>query len=315
MSRVLITGGAGFIGSHLSERLLELGWDVIALDNLHSGEISNISHLLPNPRFQFVKHDITEFIFIPVDLIVNLACPASPVYYQQDPVRTVRTNVLGALNVLELAKRLSVPVLQASTSEVYGDPLISPQAESYLGNVNPIGVRACYDEGKRVAETLFFDYHREFGVKIKVVRIFNTYGPRMRPDDGRVVTNFLVQAIKNEPITVYGDGTQTRSFCYISDMVNALVAMIKSPDQITGPINLGNPSEFSMLQLAQLVIKVADSSSLIKYLPLPLDDPKQRKPDISLAETQLKWTPEVDLENGLIETFRDLNTKLLKAGD
>jgi UDP-glucuronate decarboxylase len=237
------------------------------------------------------------------------------VYYQQDPVRTVRTNVLGALNVLELAKRLSVPVLQASTSEVYGDPLISPQAEGYLGNVNPIGVRACYDEGKRVAETLFFDYHREFGVKIKVVRIFNTYGPRMRPDDGRVVTNFLVQAIKNEPITVYGDGTQTRSFCYISDMVNALVAMIKSPDQITGPINLGNPSEFSMLQLAQMVIKVADSSSLIKYLPLPLDDPKQRKPDISLAETQLKWKPEVDLENGLIETFRDLNMKLLKAGD
>jgi UDP-glucuronate decarboxylase len=219
------------------------------------------------------------------------------------------------LNVLELAKRLSVPVLQASTSEVYGDPLISPQAESYLGNVNPIGIRACYDEGKRVAETLFFDYHREFGVKIKVVRIFNTYGPRMRPDDGRVVTNFLVQAIKNEPITIYGDGTQTRSFCYISDMVDALVAMIKSPDQVTGPINLGNPSEFSMLQLAQMVVKVTESSSVIKYLPLPLDDPKQRKPDISLAETQLNWKPEVNLENGLIETFQDLSMKLLKASD
>jgi UDP-glucuronate decarboxylase len=315
MSRVLITGGAGFIGSHLSERLLGLGWDVIALDNLHSGEISNISHLLPNPRFQFVKHDITEFVFIPVDLIVNLACPASPVYYQQDPVRTVRTNVLGSLNVLELAKRLSVPVLQASTSEVYGDPLISPQTESYLGNVNPIGIRACYDEGKRVAETLFFDYHREFGVKIKVARIFNTYGPRMRPDDGRVVTNFLVQAINNEPITIYGDGSQTRSFCYISDMVNALIAMINSPVQVTGPINLGNPSEFSMHQLAQLVIKITDSSSTIVYLPLPLDDPKQRKPDISLAKNQLNWSPEVDLEIGLLETYRDISVKLRSVSD
>lgn len=315
MSRVLITGGAGFIGSHLSERLLELGWDVIALDNLHSGEFSNVSHLLPNPKFQFIQHDITEFVFIPVDLIVNLACPASPVYYQEDPVRTVRTNVLGSLNVLELAKRLNVPVLQASTSEVYGDPLITPQTESYLGNVNPIGIRACYDEGKRVAETLFFDYHREFGVKIKVVRIFNTYGPRMRPDDGRVVTNFLVQAFKNEPITIYGDGSQTRSFCYISDMVNALVAMINSPIEITGPINLGNPSEFSMLQLAEMVVKTTNSSSTIKYLPLPQDDPKQRRPDISLARTQLNWNPEVTLENGLIETFRDLSMKLLTTSD
>lgn len=315
MSRVLITGGAGFIGSHLSERMLDLGWEVIALDNLHSGDLQNINHLLLNPKFKLIKHDITEFIFIPVDLIVNLACPASPVYYQQDPVRTVRTNVLGALNVLDLAKRLDIPVLQASTSEVYGDPLVTPQSEAYLGNVNPIGIRACYDEGKRVAETLFFDYHREFGVKIKVVRIFNTYGPRMRVDDGRVVTNFLVQAINNESITIYGDGKQTRSFCYVSDLINALVAMIESPTHITGPINLGNPSEFSMMQLAQLVIKTTNSSSEIRYLPLPLDDPKQRKPDISLAKTQLKWSPEITLEDGLVETLRDIRTKLPKSRD
>lgn len=312
MKRILITGGAGFIGSHLAEALLDTGWSVIALDNLHSGSVENIKHLMPNSRFTFIEHDITEFIYMPVDFIANLACPASPLYYQADPVKTVRTNVLGALNVLELAKRLNIPVLQASTSEVYGDPLISPQNEEYLGNVNPIGIRACYDEGKRVAETLFFDYHREFGLRIKVARIFNTYGPRLRPDDGRVISNFIVQAIKNEPITIYGDGTQTRSFCYVSDLINALVKMINSSDELTGPINLGNPTEFNMHELAQLVIEITNSQSQIQHLPLPSDDPKQRKPDISKAKNLLDWTPQVDLRNGLLHTFNDLKLKISK---
>ena len=308
--KILITGGAGFIGSHLAEALLDSGWSVVALDNLHSGNLNNIKHLLPNSRFSFIQHDITEFIYIPVDFIANMACPASPLYYQADPVKTVRTNVLGALNVLELAKRLDIPVLQASTSEVYGDPLVSPQKEEYLGNVNPIGIRACYDEGKRVAETLFFDYHREFGLRIKVARIFNTYGPRLRPDDGRVISNFIVQAIKNEPITIYGDGTQTRSFCYVSDLISALVKLIDSPDELIGPINLGNPTEFNMLELAQLVIEITNSDSEIRHLPLPSDDPRQRKPDISKAEKLLNWTPQVDLRSGLIHTFDDLKLKI-----
>ena len=312
MKKILITGGAGFIGSHLAEALLDSGWSVVALDNLHSGNIENINHLFSNSRFSFIEHDITEFIYIPVDFIANLACPASPLYYQADPVKTVRTNVLGALNVLELAKRLSIPVLQASTSEIYGDPLVSPQKEDYLGNVNPIGIRACYDEGKRVAETLFFDYHREFGVKIKVARIFNTYGPRLRPDDGRVISNFIVQAAKNEPITIYGDGKQTRSFCYVSDLIRALLALINSADELTGPINLGNPAEFDMHELAKLVIEITKSESKIHQLPLPSDDPKQRKPDISKAESLLNWTPQVDLRSGLIHTFNDLKTKISK---
>lgn len=312
MKRILITGGAGFIGSHLAEVLLDSGWSVVALDNLHSGSINNINHLFSNSRFSFIEHDITEFIYIPVDFIANLACPASPLYYQADPVKTVRTNVLGTLNVLELAKRLDIPVLQASTSEVYGDPLVSPQKEDYLGNVNPIGIRACYDEGKRVAETLFFDYHREFDLKIKVARIFNTYGPRLRPDDGRVISNFIVQAVKNEPITIYGDGTQTRSFCYVSDLIRALLALINSTDELTGPINLGNPTEFNMHELAQLVIEVTKSESQIHHLLLPSDDPKQRKPDISKAESLLNWTPQVDLRTGLIYTFNDLKSKISK---
>ena len=312
MKRILITGGAGFIGSHLAEALLDSGWSVVALDNLHSGSINNINHLFSNPRFSFIEHDITEFIYIPVDFIANLACPASPLYYQADPVKTVRTNVLGTLNVLELAKRLDIPVLQASTSEIYGDPLVSPQKEDYLGNVNPIGIRACYDEGKRVAETLFFDYHREFDLKIKVARIFNTYGPRLRPDDGRVISNFIVQAVKNEPITIYGDGTQTRSFCYVSDLIRALLALINSTDELTGPINLGNPTEFNMHELAQLVLEITKSESQIHHLPLPSDDPKQRKPDISKAESLLNWTPQVDLRSGLIHTFNDLKTKISK---
>ena len=310
MKKILVTGGAGFIGSHLCEALLEKDFEVIALDNLYSGSLNNIENLLANSNFSFINHDITDYIFTPVDLIINLACPASPVYYQKDPVSTVRTSVLGAINVLTLAKNLNVPVLQASTSEVYGDPLVSPQDETYLGNVNPIGIRACYDEGKRVAETLFFDYKRQYGVKSKVVRIFNTYGPKMRPDDGRVVSNFIVQALKNEPITIYGEGTQTRSFCYIDDLVRGLISMVNSSDQISGPINLGNPGEFTMLELAELVIEETNSNSKLEFNSLPLDDPRQRKPDIKLAYKLLGWKPQIGLREGLQKTISDLALRI-----
>ena len=306
MKTILVTGGAGFIGSHLCDQLLSNGWKVIALDNLYSGKASNIQHLFEDENFTFVNHDITEFIFIPVDFIINLACPASPVYYQKDPVSTVRTNVLGAINVLELAKKLNCPVLQASTSEVYGDPLVSPQTEEYLGNVNPIGIRACYDEGKRVAETLFFDYKRQHGVNSRVARIFNTYGPRMRPDDGRVVSNFLVQAIENKPISIYGNGLQTRSFCYVSDLVLGLMKMIETDLSDSGPINLGNPTEFTMLELAQIVLEITKSKSNIEFFELPADDPKQRKPSIGKANLLLNWQPTVELREGLIETHQSL---------
>lgn len=310
---ILVTGGAGFIGSHLCELLLDNHWKVIALDNLYSGRLVNIERLIPNENFTFINHDITEFIFIPVDFIVNLACPASPVYYQKDPVSTVRTNVLGAINVLELSKKLNCPVLQASTSEVYGDPLVSPQTEEYLGNVNPIGIRACYDEGKRVAETLFYDYKRQFGVDSRVARIFNTYGPRMRPDDGRVVSNFLVQAIQDKPISIYGDGLQTRSFCYVSDLVLGLERMIDLEKGLDSPINLGNPAEFTILELAQLVIKLTNSKSEIKFFDLPGDDPKRRKPSIEKAKTHLDWQPRIELVEGLIETHQNL-FELLQEG-
>ena len=301
--KVLVTGAAGFIGSHLSEALLLNGHTVIGIDNLYSGQTSNVSHLNQFKGFSFNEQDVTEPFFMDVDYIFNLACPASPVAYQRDPVATVRTNVLGAINVLDLAKRLNCPVLQASTSEVYGDPDVSPQPEEYLGNVNPIGIRACYDEGKRVAETLFFDYHREYGVKIQVVRIFNTYGPRMRIDDGRVISNFIVQALRNEPITVYGQGNQTRSFCFVSDLVAGLIGMFNNSGSVKGPINLGNPNEFSMLELAKKVILLTNSNSKLEFLDLPTDDPKQRRPDISKASKNLDWRPEVELTEGLTKTI------------
>lgn len=301
--RVLVTGAAGFIGSHLVETLLQQGHSVLGVDNFYSGQKQNISLLKNNPKFSFREHDITQEFSADVDFIFNLACPASPVAYQRDPVATVKTNVLGAINVLDLAKRLGCPILQASTSEVYGDPDISPQSENYLGNVNPIGIRACYDEGKRVAETLFFDYHREFDVKIQVVRIFNTYGPRMRIDDGRVISNFIVQSLRNEPITVYGQGQQTRSFCYVSDLVSGLISMFENSATVRGPVNLGNPGEFSMLELATKVVEMTGSSSEIVFRELPADDPKQRCPDISLANSTLGWYPKVDLSDGLKTTI------------
>ncbi len=304
---VLVTGGGGFIGSHLCERLLKEGCDVICLDNLFTGSKNNIRHLLSNPSFEFIRHDITTPISLEVNAIYNLACPASPVHYQHDPVQTTRTNVIGAINMLELARRLKIPILQSSTSEVYGNPIVHPQDESYWGNVNPIGIRSCYDEGKRCAETLFFDYHRQYGIEIKVVRIFNTYGPRMLPDDGRVVSNFIVQALKGEDLTIYGDGSQTRSFCFISDLVEALVRMMKTEHGFTGPVNLGNPREFTMLQLAEKIIGVTGSKSKIVFHPLPQDDPAKRKPDISLAKSVLGWEPEIQIEEGIpltVEFFR-----------
>lgn len=301
--RVLVTGVAGFIGSHLAQELLQQGHDVIGVDNYYSGRVANIIDLEKFSKFSFMEHDITEQFSADVDYIFNLACPASPVAYQLDPIATIRTNVLGAINVLDLARKIGCPVLQASTSEIYGDPDISPQSEDYLGNVNPIGIRACYDEGKRVAETLFFDYFREYNVKIQVVRIFNTYGPRMRVDDGRVVSNFIVQALENNPITIYGEGNQTRSFCYVSDLVSGLMKMFDKSDTVRGPVNLGNPGEFSMLELAKKVVEMTGSSSEIVFHNLPADDPKQRCPDISLAKAVLDWSPKVDLSEGLYRTI------------
>ncbi|MFT6287477.1 MAG: UDP-glucuronate decarboxylase [Alcanivorax sp.] len=300
--RILVTGGAGFLGSHLCERLLAAGNEVICLDNFYTGSKDNIHHLLEDRYFELVRHDITESIHLEVDEIYNLACPASPPHYQHDPVHTTKTSVMGAINMLGLAKRNGAKILQASTSEVYGDPEVHPQPESYWGNVNPIGQRSCYDEGKRCAETLFFDYHRQHSLSIKVARIFNTYGPRMHPNDGRVVSNFIMQALKNEPITIYGEGTQTRSFCYVSDLVDGCIRLMDSSDTLTGPVNLGNPGEFSMLQLAQQVIELTNSNSQLVYLPLPNDDPRQRKPDITLAQQALSWSPKIQLKDGLIET-------------
>ena len=308
--RILVTGGAGFLGSHLMDRLLEQGHDVLCVDNLFTGTKRNIEHLHAHPRFEFIRHDVTFPLYVEVDEIYNLACPASPIHYQHDPVQTTKTSVHGAINMLGLAKRLKCRILQASTSEVYGDPVIHPQTESYLGNVNPIGPRSCYDEGKRCAETLFFDYHRQHSLEIKVARIFNTYGPRMHPSDGRVVSNFIIQALKGEPITLYGDGNQTRSFCYVDDLVNGLMRLMDTPATLTGPINLGNPVEFTMRELAELVLAETKSSSPIVTRPLPQDDPRQRKPDISLAEKHLGWMPTIPLREGLKPTvayFRDRN--------
>jgi len=301
--RILVTGGVGFLGSHISRRLISLGHDVIALDNFYTGNIQNVEDLASNNKFQIIHHDVTLPLFLEVDAILNMACPASPFHYQKHPVQTIRTNVLGAINMLDLAKRLNVPVLQASTSEVYGDPTESPQKESYLGNVNSIGVRACYDEGKRVAETLFFDYMRQYDLCIKVARIFNTYGPGMQLNDGRVVSNFIVQALLDEDITIYGDGQQTRSFCYVSDLVDGLIKLLFSEKELTGPINLGNPIENTILQIAENIINYTGSSSKIINLPLPEDDPRQRKPDISKAIEALNWRPVINLEDGLRSTI------------
>jgi UDP-glucuronate decarboxylase len=302
-TRILITGGSGFIGSFLSEALLTLGHEVLCVDNFYTGSRRNIEHLLGHSRFELMRHDVTFPLFVQVDEIYNLACPASPVHYQRDPVQTTKTSVHGAINMLGLAKRLKAKVLQASTSEVYGDPIVHPQTESYWGNVNPIGPRSCYDEGKRCAETLFFDYHRQHNLRIKVARIFNTYGPRMHPDDGRVVSNFIVQALKGKPITIYGDGSQTRSFCYIDDLVGGLVRLMSSPDAVTGPINLGNPTEFTIRELAETVIALTGSSSKIVAMPLPIDDPKQRQPDIAVARRVLKWEPAIPLKAGIEKTI------------
>ncbi|MDX1819774.1 MAG: UDP-glucuronic acid decarboxylase family protein [Paracoccaceae bacterium] len=307
--RILVTGGAGFLGSHLCERFLELNHDVICLDNFYSGTKDNIAHLLGNPHFEMVRHDVTFPLYVEVDEIFNLACPASPIHYQRDPVQTTKTSVHGAINMLGLAKRTKAKIFQASTSEVYGDPEVHPQPESYWGKVNPIGIRSCYDEGKRCAETLFFDYHRQHGLEIKVARIFNTYGPRMHPNDGRVVSNFIVQALRGDNITIYGDGSQTRSFCYVDDLIDGFMSLMDSTSEITGPINLGNPCEFTILQLAEEVLRQVGGKSKIIYHPLPQDDPMQRKPDITQAQRILDWEPKVNLEDGLARTvdyFREL---------
>lgn len=300
---ILITGGAGFLGSHLCDALIEKGHDILCVDNFFTGNKSNISHLLTNPNFTLIRHDVTFPLYVEVDQIYNLACPASPIHYQFDPVQTTKTSVHGAINMLGLAKRLKARILQASTSEVYGDPEIHPQTEEYWGRVNPIGIRSCYDEGKRCAETLFFDYWRQHKLEIKVMRIFNTYGPRMHPNDGRVVSNFIVQALNNKPITIYGDGSQTRSFCYVDDLITGMIKLMESHKSITGPINMGNPSEFAMIELAELVIKLTCSRSKLKFKPLPEDDPKQRQPNISLAKSKLNWSPKVSLEEGLNKTI------------
>jgi UDP-glucuronate decarboxylase len=308
--RVLVTGGAGFLGSHLIDRLLEQGHDVLCVDNLFTGLKRNVEHLHDHPRFEFMRHDVTLPLYVEVDEIYNLACPASPIHYQHDPVQTTKTSVHGAINMLGLAKRLKCRILQASTSEVYGDPTIHPQIENYWGNVNPIGPRSCYDEGKRCAETLFFDYHRQHSLEIKVARIFNTYGPRMHPSDGRVVSNFIVQALNDEPITLYGNGLQTRSFCYVDDLIDGLISLMDSPAALTGPVNLGNPSEFTIRELAELVLAETESSSPIVMKPLPQDDPKQRQPDISIAKERLGWAPKIALREGIkptVEYFRSRN--------
>lgn len=303
MKKILVTGGAGFIGSHLCERLLNDGNDVICLDNFFTGSKQNILHLLDSRYFELVRHDVIDPYKAEVDEIYNLACPASPIHYQYNAIKTVKTSVMGAINMLGLAKRLNAKILQASTSEVYGDPSVHPQEESYWGNVNPIGERACYDEGKRIAETLFMSYHRQNHVKIKIIRIFNTYGPRMQPDDGRVVSNFIVQALSNKPITIYGDGSQTRSFQYVDDLIEGMVRTMATPDDFTGPVNIGNPGEFTIKQLADKVISMTGSHSKIEYKPLPSDDPVKRRPDISLAQSELGWNPTVNLEQGLAKTI------------
>jgi UDP-glucuronate decarboxylase len=309
--RIIVTGGAGFIGSNLCDRLINEGHEILCVDNFFSGRKENITHLFDNPNFEHIRHDVTFPLYLEADLIFHLACPASPVHYAHDPVQTVKTNVHGAINMLGLAKRLGVPIFQASTSEVYGDPEIHPQIEDYWGNVNPIGPRACYDEGKRCAETLFFDYHRQHGIEIKVARIFNTFGPRMRIDDGRVVSNFIVQALRNEEITIYGDGTQTRSFCYIDDMVEGIVKFVGLDNDFTGPLNLGNPDEYAIQQLAEIILELTNSKSKLVYKDLPSDDPKRRRPDIALAKEKLSWEPKTSLNDGIKQTisyFSDLIT-------
>jgi UDP-glucuronate decarboxylase len=311
--RVLVTGGAGFLGSHLCERLLDKGCDVICLDNYFTGSKQNVLHLLDNPHFELMRHDVTFPLYLEVDEIYNLACPASPIHYQHDPVQTTKTSVHGAINMLGLAKRLRAKIMQASTSEVYGDPSVHPQPESYWGNVNPIGFRSCYDEGKRCAETLFFDYRRQHNLRIKVARIFNTYGPRMHPNDGRVVSNFIIQALRGEPLTVYGQGQQTRSFCYVDDLIEAFIRLMDTPDDFTGPVNTGNPGEFTILELAKLVIEYTGSKSVIEYRPLPTDDPKQRRPDITLAKAKLGWEPKVVLAEGLKKTIEYFDDFLRRA--
>ena len=306
----MVTGGAGFVGSHLCERLLADGCDVLCVDNFYSGTRDNVAHLLSNPHFELMRHDVTFPLYVEVDEIYNLACPASPIHYQRDPVQTTKTSVHGAINMLGLAKRTKAKILQASTSEVYGDPEVHPQREDYWGRVNPIGIRSCYDEGKRCAETLFFDYHRQHQLQIKVVRIFNTYGPRMHPNDGRVVSNFIVQALRGQDITIYGDGAQTRSFCYVDDLVNGLVSMMASPPEVTGPINLGNPNEFTILELAQTVLKMVDGTSKLTLKPLPQDDPRQRQPDITAAQEVLDWVPRIQLGVGLEKTIHYFKNSL-----
>ena len=311
MSKILVTGGAGFLGSHLSDKLLNDGHDVLVVDNFFTGNKENVQHLLQNSRFELMRHDVTFPLYVEVDQIYNLACPASPIHYQRDPVQTTKTSVHGAINMLGLAKRVGAKILQASTSEVYGDPEVHPQPESYWGRVNPSGIRSCYDEGKRCAETLFFDYWRQHNLRIKVVRIFNTYGPRMHPNDGRVVSNFIVQALRGKNISIYGDGSQTRSFCYVDDLIAAMTSAMDTSDGFTGPVNIGNPSEFTMLELAEMVLRLTQSKSAITFSPLPQDDPKQRKPDITLAQNSLNWRPKVGLEDGLRETISYFKSKLL----
>jgi UDP-glucuronate decarboxylase len=301
--RILVTGGAGFLGSHLCERLLNDGHEVLCADNFYTGDKRNILHLTTNPHFELLRHDVTFPLYVEVDEIYNMACPASPVHYQRNPVQTTKTCVHGAINMLGLAKRTRAKIFQASTSEVYGDPEVHPQTEDYWGRVNPIGIRSCYDEGKRCAETLFFDYHRQHALRIKVARIFNTYGPRMHPDDGRVVSNFIVQALQGQDITIYGDGSQTRSFCYVDDLVDGIVRLMNSPDDLTGPVNLGNPTEFTIRELAEQVLRLTGGTSTLRFQPLPQDDPRQRKPDISLARERLGWTPTIPLEDGLLRTI------------
>jgi len=308
--RILVTGASGFLGSHFAEKYLNEGHEIIAVDNFYTGKKQNIKHIISNPNFELVRHDITQPLLIEVDAIANFACPASPVQYQKYPVQTIQTSVIGVTNLLELARKLDVKILQASTSEVYGDPQISEQDETYWGNVNPIGIRSCYDEGKRVAETLMFDYHRQYGVKIKIARIFNTYGPRMALDDGRVVTNFIVQALHNKPITIYGDGSQTRSFGFVTDTIDGLSKLFDSPTQIIGPINIGNPKEFTIRELAELVVRLTNSNSELIQKPLPMDDPLQRKPNISLARRELNWEPKIQLEEGLKITITNIKNKI-----